>query len=312
MASLRELKKLYDQGKNISAFLRHEKGIEHNTPEIIEIAYDLQTGSYIQAMEDQAVEKYRAEYSHQIAQKILSLVNPHSILEAGVGEATTLSGVLQNLDPDISSFGFDLSWSRVAYAQRWLNSQDLPNTTLCTGDLFNIPFQDNSVDVVYTSHSIEPNGGQEEPILKELYRVCRKYLILFEPCYELAGDEARQRMELHGYCKNLRAVCDSLGYEILENRLFEIANDKMNPTGVTVIRKPFVESEESISQDKGGKLEKYLACPRHKTQLIDADSMLFSPEALVVYPVVGGIPCLRIENGIVASKFEELLPRKRI
>jgi hypothetical protein len=34
--------------------------------------------------------------------------------------------------------------------------------------------------------------------------------------------------------------------------------------------------------------------------------MLFSPEALVAYPVLDGIPCLRQENGIFASKFQEV------
>jgi uncharacterized protein YbaR (Trm112 family) len=38
---------------------------------------------------------------------------------------------------------------------------------------------------------------------------------------------------------------------------------------------------------------------------MEIGGMLFSPEALVVYPIVGGIPCLRIQNGIFASKYEE-------
>ena len=41
----RQLKELYEQGRNISAFLRTEMGVAYNTPEIIEISYDLQTGS---------------------------------------------------------------------------------------------------------------------------------------------------------------------------------------------------------------------------------------------------------------------------
>jgi len=50
-----------------------------------------------------------------------------------------------------------------------------------------------------------------------------------------------------------------------------------------------------------------LACPRFKTPLKKVGGMLFSPEALVVYPIVGCIPCLRIENGILASKYEEVI-----
>jgi uncharacterized protein YbaR (Trm112 family) len=34
--------------------------------------------------------------------------------------------------------------------------------------------------------------------------------------------------------------------------------------------------------------------------------MFYSPEALVVYPVIGGIPCLREDNGVFASSYKEI------
>ena len=175
-----ELKALYDRGVNISAYLRQEKGVRGNTVEIIEVAYDLQAGSYIAAMEDETLAKHQEEYTKEIAKIIhsLSLGTPVSILEAGVGEATTLSGVLCHLGTAVNSYGFDLSWSRVLFAKRWLQQQDKPNVTLCTGDMLHVPFSDNSIDVVYTSHSIELNGENVEPILRELYRVAKGFLIL--------------------------------------------------------------------------------------------------------------------------------------
>lgn len=297
MTTPRQLKSLYEQGKNISALLREEMGLQRNTPEIIEIAYDLQTGSYIASMENAEMAEHKRNYTSEIAKTILSLCKPMSILEAGVGEATTLSGVLQHLQAKVSSFGFDLSWSRVAYAKRWLQSQGISNTTLCTGNLLHIPFADNSIDVVYTSHSIEPNGGNEEPILQELFRVTRKFLILLEPGYELANDEARRRMDYHGYCKNLKGIAESLGYDVLEHKLFPFTSNPLNPTAITIIKK----GEDAVPPSH------ILACPKFKTPLEEIGNMLFSPEALVVYPIVGGIPCLRIENGIFASKYKEVM-----
>ena len=303
MTTLRQLKELYKKGQNISAFLREEQGIDHNTREIIEISYDLQTGSYTESMDDEVTAKFKARRSHGIAQEIIPLGPFNSILEAGVGEATTLSGVLQNLDGNISSYGFDLSWSRVAYAQKWLQGQGLHNTILCTGDLLEIPLLDNSIDVVYTSHAIEPNGGQEEPILRELHRVARKYVVLFEPSYEMAMPEAQLRMQSHGYCKNLPGICQTLGFDVQENKLFEITKNKMNPTAVTIIRK----DSAGITQSNQSKNGNVLACPKHKTPLKELGGMLFSPEASLVYPIVGGIPCLRTGNGVLASKYEDVI-----
>src|SRR5690554_5557113 len=121
MTTPRELQLLYKQGNNITKILRDEKGLEKNTDQIIEIAYDLQTGSYISAMCNFEMAEHKKYYSSEIAKTILSLCDPSSVLEAGVGEATTLSGVLNKLDPEIRSYGFDLSWSRVAYANQWLH-----------------------------------------------------------------------------------------------------------------------------------------------------------------------------------------------
>ena len=297
MSTPRELQALYQQGRNIAQLLREEQGLQHNTDEIIEITYDLQTGSYISAMENAEMAAHKRDYTSEIAKTILSLCKPMSILEAGVGEATTLSGVLQSIDADVNSFGFDLSWSRVAYAKRWLQSKGVANTTLCTGNLFNIPFADNSIDLVYTSHSIEPNGGNEIPILRELFRVTRKFLILLEPGYELANDEARRRMASHGYCKNLKGIAESLGFNVLTHDLFPFTSNPLNPTAITIIEKQTDAAPPSF----------FFACPKLKTPLKEIGGMFFSPEALVVYPIVGGIPCLRIENGIFASMYEEVV-----
>lgn len=297
MTTPKMLKKSYEQGENISALLRNELGVTKNTKEIIEITYDLQTGSYIDAMKNDEMAKHKGLYSSKIAQVILSLCKPKSILEAGVGEATTLSGVLSNLGKDIKSYGFDLSWSRVAYAKKWLQTQGIKNTTLCSGDMFNIPFLENSIDVVYTSHSIEPNGGNEIEILRELYRVTKKFLILLEPGYELSNNEARQRMDSHGYCKNLVPISQSLGYDVTTHELFPFTVNPLNPTALTIISK----------QSKAEELSDILACPKFKTSLQKFGGSLYSPEALVSYPILGEIPCLRIENGIFSSKYLEIM-----
>lgn len=296
MNTPRELKALYGQGKNITQLLREQMGVKRNTDELIELVYDLQTGSYIAAMDIPEKKEIYDMYTAELVSTIRSLCSPASILEAGIGEATTLSYLLNDLGVEVSGFGFDISWSRVAYARRWLHRQGLADTMLCTGNLTRIPFADNSVDLVYTSHSIESNGGNEKPILEELYRVTREFLILLEPGYEFASDEGKRRMDSFGYCRDLKDIALSLGYEVLRHELFSVITKPINPTAITIIRK----KRDSVPPAH------ILACPRFKTPLEKIGNMMFSPEALVVYPIVGGIPCLRIENGILASKYKEI------
>jgi len=297
MMTPRDLKESYAQGENVTALLRETLGVDHNTQEIIEISYDIQAGSYIDAMNRESMATYKAAFTSELADIIHSLCEPVSILEAGVGEATTLSGVLGHMDKGVKSYGFDLSWSRLAHAKNWLHTQGKFNTQLCCGDLSNMPYLDNAIDLVYTSHSIEPNGGNEEAILRELYRVTRKYLILLEPGYELAGEEAKQRMDSHSYCKNLPGIAEKLGYHVVRHELFPYVTNPLNPTALTIISKL---SDTDLP-------DQVLACPKFKTPLKEVQGALFSQEALVAYPILAGIPCLRIENGILASKFDDII-----
>jgi ubiquinone/menaquinone biosynthesis C-methylase UbiE len=296
-----QLQTRYRQGHNITALLREEAGTGHNTEHIIETAYDLQTGSYIAAMADPAMAEHKADYAQAIASLIESLGGCRSLLEAGIGEGTTLSGVVQRLRSPAAVYGFDLSWSRVAFARDWLANKSVANVTLCTGSLLNIPLASDSVDVAFTSHAVEPNGGNEKPILQELYRVAREYVVLLEPGYELASPEARCRMEQHGYCRNLKGVAEGLGYQAIKHELFPHTVNPLNPTALTLIRKGTKASLPAA----------VLACPRFKTPLKHMGEMLYSPEALCVYPVLCGIPCLRLENAIIASKYPEVLENLR-
>ena len=140
----------------------YKKGV-NNTSKMIEVAYDLQSGSYTAGLKNEKNAKINKIYTKSVVNAILQLCKPKSIMEAGVGEATTLADVAASLGEDVCSFGFDISWSRVAYAKRYLEKNNVSNATLCTGDMFNIPFAENSIDVVYTSHSIEPNVGMKNP-----------------------------------------------------------------------------------------------------------------------------------------------------
>ena len=278
-------------------YFRGLSNSRNNSIEAIKVSYDLQAGTYIETYKNNRA--FVDLYTGAIAKLIEGLGNHQSVLEAGVGEATTLANVIEKMkNPPAAACGFDISWSRIHCAKAFSASKNVSTDWLFTGDLFNIPLKDNSVDVIYTSHSIEPNGGREKEAIQELYRITSKYLVLLEPAYELASDEAKARMEHHGYVRGLKATAEQLGYKVMEYRLFDYTINPLNPTGLLIIEKDSAAapvSPQFVCPITGGTLERSGDC-------------FYGSESLIAYPIIGGVPCLLAENGILASGFNKTIP----
>lgn len=287
-----ELAARFRRGDNITALLKEAAGTSENSEEIIETAYDLQAGSYIAALEDPAMRQHKNEYGAAIAKHLRALGPATSLLEPGVGEATTLAFVLDALGASpLHVHGFDLSWSRVAAAHAWLEERGLPDVQLSVASLLQMPFADDSFDVVYTSHTVEPNGGAEREALSELYRVTSRYLVLLEPSWSLAPPDGRRRMERLGYVRDLEVHAAAMGMDVVHHGAFEHVVNPLNPTAITIIAK---------NPSAGAATPQY-RCPRFGDPVEDRGDHLYSPGSLRAYPKIGGLPCLRPELGVLAS-----------
>lgn len=292
--SLNTIKKIYERGENIIQHLKDDETSKNNTDEMIMISYDFQSGSYIKNVKENP--EFNEKYTGAIAKVINKpCIKCDFILEVGVGEATTLANLVPKLKVNPKRiYGFDLAWSRVRYAIEYTKKRDIKDSFLFMGDLFNIPLADNSIDIVYTSHSVEPNGGREKEALLELMRVTKKYLILLEPAYEFASLEAVKRMEKHGYIKNLYYTAISLGLNVIEHRLFDVFSNPLNPTGLMVIEKD-LENNQVVHNP--------LICPVTKTPLELVRNSYFTKEGLLVYPIIDGVPCLLKDNAVIATHY---------
>jgi hypothetical protein len=67
----------------------------------------------------------------------------------------------------------------------------------------------------------------------------------------------------------------------------------LNPTAITVIEK---------SRTAAPAVPRYV-CPSFRTGLRQFPDCFFSEASARAYPVIGGIPCLRREFAIIASKY---------
>lgn len=291
--SLKDLRAAFARKENICHILRAYGDSDGNEQSSILVSYDLQAGSYVAALADSDRRRALGEYTDAVA-AVLAPYRPRSILEAGVGEATTFREVLARLPlPQIPAFGCDISWSRVHVGRRHLEAGRI-DASLFVGELEALPLPDNSADIVYTSHAVEPNHGREAVILAELYRVAARYLVLFEPGFEFASPKARAWMESHGYCRGLGQVAERAGWKIIEHRLLGDSTNPLNPTGVLVV--------EKRSGDGRSAPPAAYACPSCRGPLAAGDAAHFCAAEGLAYPTLRGIPCLARHNAILASK----------
>lgn len=294
----KELKEKYLNGDNITHILRELYASKENTDAIIELAYDLQSGNYVKGMKD---EHKTFELRDKYIEEVMTVIKeytpaPKSFFKGGVGEAVTLTPMLQKMSKHIEHvYGVDMCWSRLAHGKKWLKENNLSHVNLAMGTLSDIPFENNAFEVVVTSHSMEPNGGREQEILQELYRIAGRYLFLCEPCYEIACDEGRDRMDRLGYVKKLQKTAEELGYKVIDNVTVKNTMNPLNPTAILIIEKGQVFSDSP-----------QYACPSSKTKLQKYQSCYYSEEMLCAYPIIEGIPSLRKTSAVICSQLPEI------
>jgi hypothetical protein len=227
--------------------------------------------------------------------EVLRPLNARTLLEPGTGDTTTLQTVASRLDfpPGTPILGYDISWSRVNIGRTYLSAKGI-TANLFVRELEAIPLRDDAADVVFTSHAVEPNSGRETEILKELYRVAGRYLVLFEPSYELASSEARARMDQHGYCRGLRDTAESHGWKVIAHHLVDCPVNPLNPTAVLLIEKRAVQSDAVTPE---------FHCASCRDPLILAKGAYYCAAEGLAYPSLDEIPCLARYNAILATRF---------
>lgn len=293
-----DIDELLKKDVNIVSYLTENHKNETSAEDEM-ISYDLRAGQDIKHYHE------NPDLYIKIAEKILSYIeeiggNSGRIAECGAGEGIVLSEICKNKNCKFSwARGLDISWSRTAYAQS--NLIDYENKSIdidfFVGDFFHLPFKSDSIDVIYTMQGIYGMGGHEETLIKELYRCAGKYLILIEPCYELAGEEAKKRMNRLGYVKNLKGIAESLNFKVVKHELFGLDSNPLNPAAVLIIEK----ESKMVNY-----IEDALCCPFTHGDFIKIGNALYCDESKLSYPILNGIACLTRENAIVSSKIMDI------
>lgn len=296
-----EIRALFERGQNIIEWIAAQEGAATNSETAILYSYDAQAGSYVAELKDEGRCRFKDEFGRRLA-GVLDALAPASLLDAGTGEATSLAPVLSHMvSPPDHVLGFDLSLSRLLYAQQHLAERGWNNAALFTAALDRIPLASDSVDVVLTIHAVEPNHGREDLILRELLRVARRHLVMIEPSFEFASAEGRARMERLGYVRGLPAALQRLGHPARLVESWPLNANPINPAALIVADK------------QGGRPDATPAyvSPISGRPLVAHEHCWFCPDDGHAFPIIAGIPCLTVESGILASKLDQFQTTRR-
>lgn len=290
-----EAKSIYQKGDNVTHYLRKKYGSEDNTSEIIEIAYDLQAGSYVENVKSNfdKADSYANELSDILSD---NLERGDSLLDVGTGEITTLTLVLNKLKTELSDVvALDISWSRLSVGMQFHKEHRSSKFPLkvFVADIKAIPLHEKCVDVVTSSHALEPNGRNLETLLLELFRVTKKKLVLFEPSYELNSEEGKVRMDNLGYIKDIEGTVIRLGGKVMDVVPIRHTSNPLNPTACYIIEPP---------KHIGNHLDVVTFCvPGTNFELKLDGQHLFSRDTGLVFPVLDDIAVLKTSSAILAT-----------
>jgi len=294
------IRHLYRDGINIIDHLRQQLGAGYNTEQLVEISYDMQAGSYVEFVRQHPdrINPYRQELAAHLSSCIC---DGDVVVDVGTGEMTTLETVASTAYARINkAYALDISLSRLIVGKRYLDQQ-LPEALAIkvqpvVSTLFRLPFADSSVDVVWTSHALEPNGGREREAIAELARISRRHIVLFEPSYEHNSNSGRERMDRLGYIRNLPDAISAVPGLVLESTVkIENTENQLNPTYAYICRKTEVSKQTDCE----------LVCPLGHGRLEPRGTYIYARSSLLAYPMIEGIPVLRIDKAISASVLDK-------
>jgi uncharacterized protein YbaR (Trm112 family) len=290
----REIQRLFEQGCNITSWIKAQEKADNVSQTAILYSYDAQAGSYIKYLNTPGAAELKESLGRRLGE-IINELGPKSILEAGVGEATSLVPILNNMTRPEQIFAFDLSLSRLLFARKYLQDKGWADVKLFSSDLERIALASGSVDVVITVHAIEPNGGRELMILSELLRVARMHLVMIEPSYEFASEQARARMDRLGYIRGLPEALTRLGQPARLIERWPYNANPLNEAAIIVVDKKLPGTER----------DPRFISPISARNLTERHDCWFCPKDGHAFPIIAGIPCLTVENAVLASKLDQ-------
>ena len=282
-----ESKKVFSSKRNVQKFIKRKYRL-HNLDNI-KISYDIQSGEYVKYFQKLSLKNKKKIYDPFIKNINKFFPNAKEVLDFGCGELTLSQYFFKNIKNIKKYFANDISLNRLLIGQKFIKSvlskkQYIKFNLFCASHK-ELPFLDNSIDLIITNHSLEPNNTQKNEILKEMLRVSRLGLCLMEPHYEISTKKQKKRMKKFGYIKGIEKTLKKLNCTyVVKNKKFH--DYKHNISSIFIVKKIKVSKKSSSAYVD------YIS----KKKLITKNGFLYSKENFRLFPSFNKIPIFSNES----------------
>lgn len=140
------------------------------------------TSNFIKHTSNDPSRKFFIKRFYSSLFSLIKPLKPINILDAGSGEGFTLNQIKKNKIGK-SYQGVDISGEAVKLANK-----NFPSFNIVNGDIYKLPYKDNSFDLVICSEVLE-HLKEPEKALKEIIRVSNKNIVIsvpHEPLFRLS------------------------------------------------------------------------------------------------------------------------------
>jgi ubiquinone/menaquinone biosynthesis C-methylase UbiE len=177
--------------------------------------------------------KHHADNEYKVVIDYIKKLNPKSVLEIGCGNGKNIRSLNKYMD-NVDFYGIDISTAGIDYAKK----KSKGDFRVC--DARKLPFKDDYFDVVFTVHALEQMKYFIEKVSKEIYRVCKNHVVLFEPYFVQQNIFGKWHNIRSEYVQGIPFYIEDAGFEIIEFSLLDknaISKSFMHKTGVIVAKK---------------------------------------------------------------------------
>ncbi len=272
-------KKKHASRKNIQQFFKNKL----QKTDVIKISYDIQSGDYIDYFNKFSKKKIKKIYYPLVKAIKDNFKYSRSILDFGCGELTTSYYVYNHLKKKIVKyFANDNSLNRLIIGKnnlkKHLKKNDFKKFEIFCNSEYKLPFKENSIDLIFTIHSLEPNNKIKEKIFDELYRISRHGIIFMEPHYEVSSRKQKKRMLDLDYVRGFERLLKSkkINYQVIKKK-YHINNE--NISSLFVIKKNKVLKKNSYR----------FVDPLDLTELKDFKNYFYSVNNFRIFPIIDDV-----------------------